>query len=820
MASPWRAFLVLIAAFTLFSMVGVNVEAQAARVRVSSDLQLLSLGTIDGGGHFTLTFSGDAAKALRQRLIWMYDGMTPEIARGFPFYARTTGANGDGTVSLEEATNYMIHLENQYETAFSSYQVGPGTPFRYVSIYAADRSGRDLPADRSSTGLVGSRVTDTANLEMSFLFNGKTTVPADQFDEPDVALVDGVFGVFSFSAREDLTTTGCAGFCWPFPAIDGWRLVDSPANASFGAGRFLWMGDAAATPWVDLGAYPDNANRTTFTSGNGATPGQMDLRFATTANLTFEHTGSAAADDRLSVQASPDGIAWQNLTDLHDGDGDPDTLDAVPTSRLALAEYDLTPYLGQQPYLRIRFAPNNDGTTGGPGYFLRDLWVNAPSTYVGSVEFHHTDYVVGFLSFQDFQSAVVKPHVIRTPVGEVLFYNADYNASAMPADTARYAMFDFVENPQILFVVLVVCAWLIGLFQDRFWEAFRRKTPAAMRSSMPKTKWLHWSGRVVDLVLVLFYFFPTILGGNFIGGATFWILALASTLGLVGFTWFWYDRKAKLLPPEPEMTAGERLATDALPPPPPSEEVAPRVICAACDHDIEDPETAYKCGCGQVYHVEHATQGTCGNCGRLLQAAPPPEKRMLTVKCPTCEEVNVVEEGVELTLAKCTSCNGILKEIPKGYNYLLIADEPHVAYEWFASVVRQGGMGLCMSTTFPEKLRREYGLPEVELYWLSDTNPGPRTLDPKRLDFEIMRALSNFVKGNKGGAIVLDGLEYLIVENSFDRVLKFIKKVNDLASVHDVTMFAPVTPTGLGPEEMTLLRKEFDKVETIAATKQ
>src|SRR3989442_2527799 len=143
---------------------------------------------------------------------------------------------------------------------------------------------------------------------------------------------------------------------------------------------------------------------------------------------------------------------------------------------------------------------------------------------------------------------------------------------------------------------------------------------------------------------------------------------------------------------------------------------------------------------------------------------------MLTVQCPTCGEINVVEEGVDLESAKCTACSVILKEVPRGYNYLLIADEPHTAYEWFNSVVRKGVPGLCMSTTFPEKLRREYGLPDVELYWLSDTNPGPRTLDPRRLDFEIMRALSNYVKNNKCGAIVLDRLEDPIVAKSVDLV--------------------------------------------------
>jgi hypothetical protein len=219
-----------------------------------------------------------------------------------------------------------------------------------------------------------------------------------------------------------------------------------------------------------------------------------------------------------------------------------------------------------------------------------------------------------------------------------------------------------------------------------------------------------------------------------------------------------------------------------------------------------------------VYHRVHAAEaGTCRNCGRLLDVVPEPGESMVTIKCPFCSELQVLEERTVLKVTRCDNCQMILEEIPQRYNYLVITDEPVFAYDWFKAVVKTGTPGLVMSTTFSEKLKREFDLPEgVELYWLSDTNPGTRTLDPKRLDFEIMRALSNFVKNNKGGVLVLEGLEYLVVENSFDRVLKFIKKVNDLASVHDATMFVPVTPTGLGPEEMTLLKKEFDKVEVVS----
>ena len=117
-----------------------------------------------------------------------------------------------------------------------------------------------------------------------------------------------------------------------------------------------------------------------------------------------------------------------------------------------------------------------------------------------------------------------------------------------------------------------------------------------------------------------------------------------------------------------------------------------------------------------------------------------------------------------------------------------------------------------MSTTFPDKLRKQYGFEGVDLYWLTDTETSPKAIDPKRIDFEMMRALSNFIKKTKGGAVLLDGLEYLIVENSFERVLKLIKKVNDLASVHEVTFIVPVTAGSLGSDELTLLRKEFDRV--------
>ncbi|MCK4717748.1 MAG: DUF835 domain-containing protein, partial [Thermoplasmata archaeon] len=67
--------------------------------------------------------------------------------------------------------------------------------------------------------------------------------------------------------------------------------------------------------------------------------------------------------------------------------------------------------------------------------------------------------------------------------------------------------------------------------------------------------------------------------------------------------------------------------------------------------------------------------------------------------------------------------------------------------------------------------------------------------------------------GKEEGVILLDGLEYLIVENGFDTVLKFIKKITDIASMDEATFLVMVDPSSISEDELSVLRKEFDFVE-------
>ena len=51
------------------------------------------------------------------------------------------------------------------------------------------------------------------------------------------------------------------------------------------------------------------------------------------------------------------------------------------------------------------------------------------------------------------------------------------------------------------------------------------------------------------------------------------------------------------------------------------------------------------------------------------------------------------------------------------------------------------------------------------------------------------------------------------MENGFESVMKFTKKVNDMASMHNATIVIPLNPNSLESQRMNMLKKEFDRIK-------
>jgi len=450
-------------------------------------------------------------------------------------------------------------------------------------------------------------------------------------------------------------------------------------------------------------------------------------------------------------------------------------------------------------------------------------------------QYKHTDYRVAAGSFQNLDLETGKIQIVRTPAGEIVTYSATFQYNEVPlADKASYKPFDFIENPQVLFALVFICGYVMSTVPTRMYANYKFAYPRKFRHKALKITWLHVTSKIMIIFLILVYFFPTMFGfispNIFLGGLVTWILCILFAVMFSVLAKVLYDRKMGALAKEQLETPEKRIVkrpvetTTRTPagvnvvvqqaPAAPVKEKPTGPPCNVCKKPITDYVDLLKCKCGQLYHESCAEVARhCTKCGNALVEIIPTGPVKKNIQCPTCGEMNSVEEGLDLLLVKCTKCSVIMEKINDGYNYLVVDNDHATAFKMFVSLVKNGCTGLSISTTFPDKLKKEHDMGKTEVIWMTDTSVADKkTINPHRLEFEMMRMYAAFVKNNPKSAIILDGFEYLVVENGFDKVFKFIKKINDLSSVNNATLIVPIGTSSLEPDQLGTLKKEFDKV--------
>jgi ribosomal protein S27E len=757
-----------------------------------SDSEMIGVSEYNGGGHMKVRITGEQATELRKKILWMFDEYNP-VPAGFMGPNFPTNSDSNGVLDDGEVYRYSQWIQ--------AYQWEGGIPYLYGEMTKAEMAeGESInTVELSIKGLVSTNENSVEPIEFRHLFNMKSTAQERNYVQSDNLTIEGLYRGFSFHRANDFDLQGFA----PFSGVGelgtkAWVIKGQPSDAN---NFSLWPGPAPNA------TYEDDMTATSFAD--------FDLRFANEAAMRFSYMGSVAPGDELRLQIKEEGGTYRTLQTLGSSDN---------RGTFEKLVFDLNDYIGQK--VRVNFNFTSDASGNDTGFFIDDFDINAPCSYVGEIEVHHIDYLVGVLSYSSFYPDKGSTNLIRTPAGMILLYSSSFDSESPSNDRAVFNSFNFWDNPQILFGLMFVCAYLISHFQNKYYNNYRRLYAAMHREGWFKRKWVHWIGIILILMFIIFYFFPSLFvfaGVNFyLIGVLAWVFYIVLTVVIIIGTRIVY-MKAEQAIPEPVPEEEEIHVTVEAPQddfaPIPGGQMALAVPCSVCLEDLHDVAgEGLKCRCGQVFHKDCAAKAErCPNCNRLLEAVKPKEKRMLTVKCPSCGDMVLVEGDADLLKTNCESCGSILQEVAEGYNYLIVDDNPTVAYEEFKTVLRKDVPGLTISTTFPEKLRKEFEIVEGDMFWLSDTvtDPSIKTIDPKRLDFEMMRAVSNFFKETPRGVLMIDGIEYLVVENGFDRVLRFVKKINDLASVNDATIFVPLTPSALGKDEFAMLRKEFDKVQML-----
>ncbi len=367
----------------------------------------------------------------------------------------------------------------------------------------------------------------------------------------------------------------------------------------------------------------------------------------------------------------------------------------------------------------------------------------------------HWSYIVGTNSFYSPSNSEGNLYNFRTPAGEVIYYSVEFDGTDAPEGSIKWREFNIFENPQILFVIAVVLAYFSAGFPKKSFKKYRKALPKSLRADAEKIGWTHLLCRIFSISILVLYLVP-ILGPLFIRGEIFILSSIGLTVLSAIISKSMYGLKAEDkqdIPKKPKKSMEKKKKK-------PSN--VKRAVCKSCEEEFTIPK----------------------------------ERNPLGINCPSCGEA--------------------LRKLREGYNYILLAEDVDEVFSIFSAMVETDIPYLIITTKIPSKIREKYGLDLDNIMWLSDQESDEyKLLDPNRLEFEITRVITNFSQKKERGVIFLDGLEYLIVENGFERVSKFIKKTADICSINVITYVTYVNPNSISEEKLSVLKSTFDHAEDL-----
>jgi hypothetical protein len=177
-------------------------------------------------------------------------------------------------------------------------------------------------------------------------------------------------------------------------------------------------------------------------------------------------------------------------------------------------------------------------------------------------------------------------------------------------------------------------------------------------------------------------------------------------------------------------------------------------------------------------------------------------------ECPHCHSPVVdqeLDEGAEergKTRPKTEQAT-----LEPSFTYLIKESKGGLSYTLFEEALGKGRRGYCVTREYPLKIRTKYNLGDTPVVWLSNIGK-ENCIRPKDLE-KLSFSLEQFLAA-KDVIILLDGLEYLITNNNFLTVLRFIQSLRDQVAINHSILMMAVNPSTLDPHELNLLEKEVD----------
>jgi chromosomal replication initiator protein DnaA len=150
-------------------------------------------------------------------------------------------------------------------------------------------------------------------------------------------------------------------------------------------------------------------------------------------------------------------------------------------------------------------------------------------------------------------------------------------------------------------------------------------------------------------------------------------------------------------------------------------------------------------------------------------------------------------------------------DLNEGRTYLVEEERPQNCFKLLQGSLKGAKNGLVITRTNPNRAREKYSISDGRIIWLTDRESTTEETLPPVLE-RLVFVIEEFIIEEKVGTILLDGLEYLISNNSFESVLRFLRQLIDEVSESKCVLLISTSPKTLKERELKILERETETI--------
>jgi DNA-binding response OmpR family regulator len=173
---------------------------------------------------------------------------------------------------------------------------------------------------------------------------------------------------------------------------------------------------------------------------------------------------------------------------------------------------------------------------------------------------------------------------------------------------------------------------------------------------------------------------------------------------------------------------------------------------------------------------------------------------------PAPKEPTVTDDGMEKAKKSAKEY-----DLRKGFAYLVREVKPNKSFDIFTDQVTHNIQGLCVTRQHPSTIRKEWGLEKTPIIWLSN-QLGKVYVNPTNIGI-LSDTIIRFVEKSGDSVVLIDGVEFLIVNNDFEKVLRMIHHITEAVMEYKSRLIISVDPRTLSTRELALLERNMEIID-------